>query len=281
MSIRKDLEKRAKKAILDSVIENYKQQRSDWRQQPAIRRASVLASMFSTANALIIAAIILITGFLTILLFPFIGLGLGAVLGTVVGGGLLLLLIEVLFFFRAARDETAHAAAIADMLKPQVNFDPDQINDKVLVEKLNKALEYWAQIDDTINRVPSEALRMRFERTSREVTHWLQAVFNLATRLDKFEKNSIIERDLNSLPKSIKEYEARLKLENNPTVQQQLARTIADKKRQLQTLENLQGNMAKASYQLDSTISSLGTIYSQLFNGGDGRGLPKLLLTML
>ena len=48
-----------------------------------------------------------------------------------------------------------------------------------------------------------------------------------------------------------------------------LERTIADKERQLRTLENLQNSMEKADYQLDSTISSLGTIYSQLLLVGN------------
>jgi hypothetical protein len=47
-------------------------------------------------------------------------------------------------------------------------------------------------------------------------------------------------------------------------VRQQLQKTIADRKRQLKTLQNLQTHIEKAAFQLDSTISSLGTVYSQL-----------------
>ena len=52
--------------------------------------------------------------------------------------------------------------------------------------------------------------------------------------------------------------------EDNPEIRRQLEKTIADKERQLKTLESLEDNMQAADYQLESTISSLGTIYSQL-----------------
>ena len=265
MSIRRDLEKRAQKAILKSIVENYKKQRDDWLQEPPIRKAIFVFSLFRTANALLIAAIILITGFITLLLFPLLGLtGLGWLLVGGLGGLFSLIFAEVIFFYLSFRNEEAHAAAVAELLKPQINFNPNDIEDETLNIKLEKALEYWSLIDDTISKVPKGVLRDRFTRTAQEVTHWLQAVYNLADRVDKFRQNKVIERDLKSVPATIHDYEKKLKREDNPEVRRQLERTIADKKRQLQTLENLQGNMEKASYQLDSTISSLGTIYSQI-----------------
>jgi hypothetical protein len=107
-------------------------------------------------------------------------------------------------------------------------------------------------------------MRDRFERTIREVTHWLQAVYDLAARVDKFQINQVIKQDLQRVPTDIRNLEKRLSQENSPEVRRQLERTIADKQRQLQTLQNLEDNMQKAGYQLDSTISALGTIYSQM-----------------
>src|SRR5690606_20575005 len=108
--------------------------------------------------------------------------------------------------------------------------------DKVLNDKLNKALEYWSLIDETIAKVPQGVLRDRLTKTVSEATHWLQAVYNLAERVDKFQQNSVIDRDLKSVPESIQDYERKLAKERSSQVRDQLERTIADKKRQLQTL---------------------------------------------
>jgi uncharacterized protein YoxC len=76
--------------------------------------------------------------------------------------------------------------------------------------------------------------------------------------------NKVIERDLKNVPAAIESYQQKLEEETDPDVRRQLEKTIADNERQLQTLQNLENNIEKASYQLDSTISALGTIYSQL-----------------
>ena len=263
--LRKNLEKRAQAAILRSIVENYKQQRSNWLKEPAIKKAVWTYSFFRTSNAVLLATIIVMSGCLTLLIFPALGLlGLGWLAIGGLGGLLVLAIAEATFLYTAVKDEQAHAKAVAELFEPQVNFNPDTIRDRDLRVKVDQALEYWSLIDDTLGRVPKGVLRDRLLKTTREVTHWLQAVYNLAERVDKFNLNKVIEQDLQSVPKTIAEYERKLTKEDNPDVRQQLERTIADRKRQLQTLDNLQNHMEKATYQLDSTVSSLGTIYSQL-----------------
>jgi hypothetical protein len=270
MSIRKDLEQRAKKAILKGIFENYKKQRSDWLKEPGIRKAVFLASLFRTSNALIIGGVILLTGCLTLLVFPLLGLtGVGWLAAGGIGGLLALILGEALFFYQSLKDENLHAEAVSEMFEPQINFNPDTISDEVLNEKIDKALEYWSLIDDTIRKAPNGVLRDRLARTAQEVTHWLQAVYNLADRVDKFQQNKVVERDLKSIPQVIADYEKKLRKEDSPEVQRQLERTISDKKRQLHALQNLESSMERAAYQLESTISSLGTIYSQLLLVGN------------
>lgn len=267
-SIRRDLEKRAQQAILKNIVKNYKQQRSDWFKEPGLRKTLLFASFFKTGNAVLIAAIIVITGFLSLILLPFMFTPLAGVIAAI-GGGLLLLLVEAIFLYRSVNDESAHAEAVAGMFEDKVNFEPASITDKLLNDKVSKALEYWSLIDDTLSKVPKGVLRDRLSKTAGEATHWLQAVYNLAERVDKFQQNSVIGRDLKSVPELIRDYERKLAKESSSQVREQLERTIADQKRQLKTLENLEDNMEKAAYQLDSTISSLGTIYSQLLLVGN------------
>ncbi|HEX9922733.1 MAG TPA: hypothetical protein VGD99_08715 [Anaerolineae bacterium] len=268
MSIRRDLEKRAQKAILKYIFENQKNQRADWNKKTTLEKAVFGYSFFRTSNAILIGSIIVLTGCVTLLAFPALGLigGLWLVVGGL-GGLIVLAVTELMFLVRGFQDEKLHAKAVADLLKTdpaELEFSTDSLRDKDLKERVDKALEYWALIDDTVSQTPKGVLRDRLVRTTQEVTHWLQAVYNLAERVDKFRLNKVIERDLKSVPKAIHDYEQKLARESNPDVSGQLEKTIADKKRQLQTLQNLYSNMENADLQLDSTISSLGTIYSQL-----------------
>ena len=264
-SIRRELEQRAQQAILKSIIENYRGQRDDWLKEPPIRKAVFLFSFFKTTNAFLIAAIIVLSGCLAILVLPALGVaGLGSLALVGLGGVFTLIFAEILFLYLSFKNEKLHANAVAELFKPQIHFDVSTLQDKELSAKVDKSLEYWALIDDTVDKVPDGALRERLKNTTREVTNWLQAVFNLAERVDKFRLNKVIERDLQTVPKTIKDYKKKLEMETDPNVRQQIERTIADKERQLQTLQNLENNMETASYQLDSTLSALGTIYSQL-----------------
>lgn len=265
MSARKNLEQRAQEAILKSIVENFKKERSDWRNEPAIRKALLANSFFGTQNALLIAFLIVLAGVLGVGLSLFTG----PLTGLLVGGGvglLALLLIEALFLYRSVTNGDLHAEAVAELFKERVNFEPTTIQDKELREKVDKALEYWKLIDDEIDKVPKGILRDGSPHavTRQEATNWLQAVYTLAGHVDKLKLNQVILKDLDRLPKLIKKNKNELSLATSPEVRRQLEQTIADQERQLKSLENLKANMDKASYQLDSTISSLGTIYSQL-----------------
>jgi hypothetical protein len=256
-----NLEQRAREAILRYTVENYKQQNQNWLNEPAIKKAILVYSFFSVSNALLIAATIVTTGCLPLFLLPMVTSSPLAWLGAIVPLGLGVI-AEGIYLYANFKNQKLQAKAVGDLLTPE--FNPTVIVDPGLRVKTNKALEYWSLIDEAILKTPKGVLRDRLVRTTGEVTHWLQAVYNLAERVDKFRLNKVIDQDLRSVPVAIKNYQQKLAAEDSPEVRHQLERTIADRQRQLQTLQSLQDNIEKADYQLDSTLSSLGTIYSQL-----------------
>jgi hypothetical protein len=264
MSIQRDIEQRAQNAILANIVENYKKNRQDWKNNPDIRQELLSKALFKPLNATFIGGAIVSSGFLALVMPLLIAsltpifLGLAALIP--VGG----LLAEAFYLYSAITDEEAHAEAVAKMLRPEVSFDPKTIKNSELRGKVDQALEYWSLIDDSIESAPPGPMRERLETTTREVTHWLQAVFNLAARVDEFYDNKVIKRDLKTVPRLLKDYERKLAEEDSPEVRRQLEKTIEDGERQLRILQSLENSIEKASYQLDSTISSLGTIYSQL-----------------
>jgi hypothetical protein len=72
---------------------------------------------------------------------------------------------------------------------------------------------------------------------------------------------------LEAVPKAITDLESRLAQETDPAIRSQLERTLANRRKQLAALERLQNTMKRAEIQIESTLSSLGTIYSQLLTG--------------
>ena len=83
-------------------------------------------------------------------------------------------------------------------------------------------------------------------------------------RLDAYESDPVLKQDLRSVPLAIKNFQARLELEDDESVRAQLRETIASKKAQWANLQRLQNAMEKAEYQLENTLAAMGTVYAQL-----------------
>jgi hypothetical protein len=235
-NIRRDLEKRAQDAILKSIVEDYKQQQADWYKDPRISKIVREQALYHPGTALLLAATLVITAVLAIFNF-----WLAAIPAALLG-----ILALAVFLYLGLTDEKKHAKVVQEMLRPKVNFQPESIQNNELRAKVNEALKYWELIDTTVASSPQNSIRDRFERTTRETTLWLQAVYNLAERIDRYERNQVVKQDLQRVPQDIRALKKRLAEEDSPEVQRQLERTINDKERQLQTLQSLEDNMQKA-----------------------------------
>jgi hypothetical protein len=66
------------------------------------------------------------------------------------------------------------------------------------------------------------------------------------------------------VPEAIARLEEQLASEQEPATQAELRQTLANRRNQLATLQQLHSTMKRAEIKIESTISSLGTIYSQL-----------------
>lgn len=283
-SIRRDLEKRAQKAIIEAIFENQKKQRADWTEKTSLQRLLQMYAFFSTRNAFMIGGVLIASGVVTALSLILLPLGVPFILA---GGGFVAMLglavAEVMFLATSLNDEKLHAQAVADMLQTdpeELKFDANVVKDKHLKEQLAQAIEYWSLIDDRVNQVPAGVLRDKLENTTKEVTNWLRAVYKLAQRIEGMQDNEIVQRDLKRLPDSLARDRQRLMEEDDEAIIKRIEQTISQKERQLQILESLEDQKDKAAFQLDGTISSLGTIYSQLLLVSDkeetGSSLDRL-----
>lgn len=169
---------------------------------------------------------------------------------------------EVGLVWSSLKDPEFRAKAVAEMFR--LKFNVREIKDQALSRRVEKALEYRDRIDEVINTSREGVLRDHLKDVSQGITDWMENVFRLARRLDAYTDDQMIQQDLQSLPPAIGNLKKRLALEDSDTVKRQISQTIAQKQIQLNNLRKLQNVMEQAQFQLESTISAMGTVHSQM-----------------
>jgi hypothetical protein len=148
-------------------------------------------------------------------------------------------------------------------------FSPDDtaIKEEKLQSYLDQAASYKTNIDQTIAATGSPAERVRLEQIGRQIDAWTEAINKLADRLGRLRQDEVIRQDTQRVPAAIVDLEKRLDKETDPAMKAQLERTLANRRKQLEALRQLQNTMVRAEMQIESTVSMLGTIYSQILTG--------------
>lgn len=132
---------------------------------------------------------------------------------------------------------------------------------------LDKALAYQAQIENLLKATTDANARARLQDLAAQVGEWVEAIEDLVRRIDGFQGNQLIRQDLETVPQAIAKLEVQLTQESDPAIHSQLERTLTNRRNQLASLERLQATMKRGEIQIESTLSALGTIYSQLLTG--------------
>jgi hypothetical protein len=142
-----------------------------------------------------------------------------------------------------------------------------KLSNKTLQTNLNQALTYKAQIDHIIKTTPHQHVRDRLQTLMSQVEAGLAAMIELACQLDRFQSDRLIRQDLEAVPKSIRDLEARLTSETDEASRVELKRTLANRRQQLAALEQLRRIVHRTEMRVERSLSSLGTLYSQVLAG--------------
>ncbi len=227
------------------------------------RNAILQEAFFRWESALTVAGALVAAVALPALWWVFVALG--AALELVIGIGTM-------------RNPAINAKAVSTIFRRE--FQPQQIKSTQLRQKTGKALQYLRRIEESVGQTKEGVLRDRLKRTTEEVVDWVEAIYRLASRIDRYDRNKLIARDMQSVPQMIDDLSQRRAKEPDPAMRQQLDQTIADRKRQLANLGTLKDTMERAELQLERTLSALGTVYSQLLvldTKGESAGRAKRL----
>jgi hypothetical protein len=150
---------------------------------------------------------------------------------------------------------------VADMLTEE--FNPRKLQSKDLQRWVNGALDYRGRIEANIRQTRDGVLKDHLLDVADEIENWIENVYKIADRLDHYRSDSIIRRDRQSVPVRIANLKKDLNQESDPDVRAQIQSTLQNKQTQLTHLEQLDNAMQRAELQLESTLSALGTVYSQ------------------
>ncbi len=230
--LKADLRKRAQRAILTNAL---------MRWESAVL---IMLTLFGSTGLGLAA----LSGRLS-WLWPVVGLGVGLVAWSAV-------------FASSLTDEQDNARAVAAELRDRYN--PRRLQSRDLRAQMDKALGYRELLARAVQGTRQGILRDRLARAVEPVDDWIEAIYQLASRVDSYERNKVLQQDMQAVPGAITNFKRRLDRENNPAVRATLEKTIADKEQQWEQLSQLKAMMEKAGYQLESTLAQLGTIYAQL-----------------
>ena len=178
-------------------------------------------------------------------------------------GWLLLGVIGVaVIVYSSLTDAQANAKILVDLM--QQEFNAKEIRDEKLRQEVEKGMEYQRRIEQQIQSQRPGILRDRLEDTAGQLTDWVANIFALAKRLDAYKQDSLLARERASVPKEVETLEARLKLEGNQQIRQQMSDVLAGKRTQLEALQALHTRMHQAQLQMDQSLTALATVYSQV-----------------
>lgn len=169
---------------------------------------------------------------------------------------------EVGLVWSSVKDPEFRARAVAEMFRTK--FNARQIRNRELRQRVEKALEYRDRVDEAISQSREGVMRAHMADVSQGITAWMENVFRLARRLDAYASDEVLRQDLQSVEPAIESLKKRLALEDSDAVKRQISQTIAQKQIQRDNLRKLQNVMERAQFQLESTITAMGTVYSQV-----------------
>jgi len=139
-----------------------------------------------------------------------------------------------------------------------------EATDQKLRIYLDRALTYRQQINNAIRTIENKSDRARVGTLTTQINTWVEAIQELVERIVSLQQNPLIQWDRLEVPLAIENLSKRLARETNTTLRSQLEQALNNSRKQLAALEELQNIIKRAEIQIESTLSLLGTIYSQI-----------------
>jgi chromosome segregation ATPase len=175
---------------------------------------------------------------------------------------LLTFLIGVLTQGKLGDKRTDHAAPVP---RPQPEPRPVAA-DGTLQSYLDQAQAYRSEIQ-RLGQGAGGAQQSRLQELAGQVDGWVTAIQALVQRVADLRQNRVLQQDFKTVPQAVDRLNEKLARETDPVLRTQLEQTLNHRRQQQSTLEQLQQVIRATEVKIESTLSLLGTVYSQLLTG--------------
>ncbi len=168
---------------------------------------------------------------------------------------------EAALIFSTMTDPEETQAAMSKEFEKR--YDLNNIKNRVSRDRLRSALEYRRDMLKLVKQHKG-AMRSSLRQTVDDINAWIAHMYDMSEHIDAFEKNELVERDMQTVPQKIDRVRVRIERENDPQVRADLENQLRQLEQQKLNLEATVNSIKRAEIQLESTLSSLGTIYAQM-----------------
>jgi serine/threonine protein kinase len=131
-------------------------------------------------------------------------------------------------------------------------------------DKLQRAGEYHAHIADLLQQYHSSPLSGQLAPMEARLGQWENHLRQLIDRLNEFESNKILQRDMREVPVAISKLEDEIERESDPRVRAQMQETLDGYREHQRQLNSLKTTMRRTELEIDETLAEIGAIYSRL-----------------
>ncbi|MDT8304476.1 MAG: hypothetical protein RRC07_00960 [Anaerolineae bacterium] len=228
------------------------------------RRAILQYAFFRPESALVLAGTIVLTALSLLVGDPASGSVAVEAFAQVPWFAWLLggLLGEAAIVYSSLTDAEAHQRVVAAMLEDE--FQPARLQSKDLQEQVRDAFKYRSLITAALSERRDTVLRDQLADTAAQLDDWLEEVYGLAQRLDRYRRErSLHQQNWEHGHRRLAELQQLLQRESNPALRQDIEFNIASLQRQLDTIKQLENAMERARLRLESTLTAMSTIYTQ------------------
>lgn len=172
------------------------------------------------------------------------------------------LVAEAAVVYSSFTDTEAHKRIVAAMLEDE--FEPERLQSKDLQEQVRDAFKYRSLITAALRERRESVLKDHLAETAVQLDDWLEEVYGLAQRLDRYRRERSLHRqNWERGQQRMAELRQLLQREDNPALRQDIEYNIKSLQRQLDTIEELENAMERARLRLENTLTAMSTIYTQ------------------
>jgi gas vesicle protein len=172
-------------------------------------------------------------------------------------------------YYRQSKWQTFATVREPRPVRPEAALDQpaqaqSELADTAVQAQVERALSYRSQMNRLVQQAAHADGKSRLHKVAQQVEAWVNAIEKLARQIDLFQHDSLIRQDREAVPKIIQDLETRLAAETDEANRAELERTLRNLQKQQASLEQLGSLANRAEIQIESTLSALGTIYSQV-----------------